>query len=78
MKQTWTLAEVQALVASTVASLCLCDHLGDVLEDAWELMKQVGYEYPARAGWEELHDLFARRKVRTLYDTPLSLDSEEP
>ena len=43
-------------VLGFIASLTLCDHMGDVLSDCQKVLKDMGYEFE----WEDGHELWDR------------------
>lgn len=44
--------DYRKLLLSLIGSLGLCDHMGDVADDVWEVLKEIGIEIP-----EEVSDL---------------------
>ena len=63
------------LLLKFIASLCLCDHMGDVSNDVDFVLKKLNMKWPDSA--EELSDLMPwlhKRGVTTLYGTSLGED----
>lgn len=65
--------EAQALVLQFLASLTLCDHLGDAWNDARLLAEKVGIDW-LDDNWDddEIRDALAKRGVTTLQGTSLA------
>jgi hypothetical protein len=71
---TRTPEEWEALILQFIASLCLCDHMGDVSNDVDVMLKRLGHA----PEWDDLSDLMKwlhKRGVTTLYGTSLESDS---
>ena len=57
-----------------IASLCLCDHMGDVAGDIRKVLKDIDFEV---GEWYDLNELLgelAKHKVTTLYGTEITDD----
>lgn len=70
-----TADEYRELILSLIASLTLCDHMGDVADDVNETLKRLGVTIE----WDEWHDLgraLGKMGVTTLYGTPIGEDEE--
>lgn len=68
--------ELKKLILQFIASLCLCDHMGDVADDINAVLERLGIEVQ----WDDLRDLAkwcGRQNITTLYGTSLKDDSEE-
>ena len=67
---------LRGLILSFCASLTLCDHMGDVSNEVGTLLQMVGVE-EAWDDWDELGQILARRGVKTLGGTELSIEPAE-
>jgi len=68
--------ESRDLLLSFIASLTLCDHMGDVCDDVDEVLKRLGEQ----EDWDEWVDLqrnLAKKGVKTLWGTPLGGNDDE-
>lgn len=64
--------ECKKYILQIVASLCLCDHIGDVMGDIGKILEDI--EFDDDDEWYELHellDILAKRDVTTLFGTEL-------
>ncbi len=62
--------DYKGLLLQFIASLTLCDHMGDVADDVSKILKTIGLKIE----WEDWHDLgnkLAKMGVTTLYGTLL-------
>ena len=70
--------DYKELFFKLIASLTLCDHMGDVMEDVECALRRAGVEIP------EIHDDYAedvmdycfKHNITTLYDTSLENEVE--
>ena len=68
--------EYRKTLIQFIASLTLCDHMGDVADDVEFVIKRHDL-FPGLPEWYELHDLmdyFAEHGITTLYDTTFYKD----
>lgn len=54
-----------------IASLTLCDHMGDVSNDVSKALELIGMPWPEDVEWEDLGDWLGRQGITTLYGTSL-------
>lgn len=68
--------ELKGLILQFAASCTLADHIGDVANDLDTLLKRIGFNQEW-SDFEELHDILAAMKIRTLNGTELELADDE-
>ena len=61
------------LLLSFIASMTLCDHMGDVGSDVTFVLRQLGMEIEWNEWWE-LGDELDKMGIKTLYGTSLRDD----
>jgi hypothetical protein len=76
-KKPETPEEWEALVMQFIASLTLCDHMGDVMNNVGTVLETLGHEVTDADGYEwcemeHLQDWLGARKIKTLQGTDLS------
>ena len=57
-----------------IASLCLCDHMGDVADDIDKVLMDIDFEV---GEWNDLSELLgelAKHNITTLYGTEITND----
>lgn len=64
----------EKLFLQFLASLTLCDHMGDVANDIEQVLGIAGIDLGEWGDLNELHDRLAERGITTLYDTTLNVD----
>lgn len=71
--------KTRGLLLSLVASLTLCDHMGDVGDDIFTVLKKLGEPWSVTewSGLDELREALAKHGIRTLYGTDLSSGDED-
>ena len=57
-----------------IASLCLCEHMGDVAEVIRRVLKDIDFEVGEGYDLNELLGELAKHKVTTLYGTEITND----
>jgi hypothetical protein len=71
-----TVDEYRALLLSFIASLTLCDHMGDVAGDVQDVLKRIDLKIE----WDEMYELgraLGKMGVKTLYNTELGSDDDD-
>ena len=68
--------ECKEYVLQIIASLCLCDHMGDVGGDIDKMLKDIDFDAGEWESASDLLDVLARHGVTTLYGTTLSKPDE--
>lgn len=66
----------RSILLSFVASLTLCDHMGDVGNDVTDVLKLLDMDDIEWEDWSDLSDEFGRRGIKTLNGTSFSSDEE--
>lgn len=64
------------LLLKFIASLTLCDHMGDVSNDVTEVLKFLGLEIEWDE-WSDLGNALAKMGITTLNGTDLTPEGEE-
>ena len=62
--------ECRDLILQFIASLALCDHMGDVADDVDVMLKRLGIEIEWHE-WSELLDALDEMGIQTLHGTEL-------
>ena len=67
--------DYKKLLLEFIASLCLCDHMGDVANDIEYILKKIGIEFEEENDF--FHDLLiflGKKEIVTIYGTKIEID----
>ena len=68
---------VRDLALKVLASICLCDNMGDVWSDMDSMLRLAKIELPEWADESDLLNILAEMGVTTLQGTTLEVENEE-